>query len=154
MSPRAGNPILAMCVVSHRPCPIASLWPLLGSLPARWMVVAFSSPSRMPSSRLSGVFEFLRISFPLRVPFVFLSVGVKLTGMDDSSIAGQTEKLRREIALIQQEERSYRTHQIHSLAEHNEHDKREFRVLAIREELRTLVEKAKQQRSHGSVWYS
>ena len=74
--------------------------------------------------------------------------------MDDSSIAGRTEKLRREIELIEQQERSYRAHRSHSLAEHAEHDKREFRVLAIREELRTLVEKAKQQLSHGSVWYA
>jgi hypothetical protein len=74
--------------------------------------------------------------------------------MDDSSIAVRTEKLRREIGLIQQEERSYRNNRSHSLAENAEHEKREFRVLAIREELRTLVEKAKQQSSHGSVWYS
>jgi hypothetical protein len=74
--------------------------------------------------------------------------------MDDSSIAGRTEKLRREIELIEQEERLYRSRRSHSLAENAEHDKREFRVLAIREELRTLVEKAKQQSSHGSVWYS
>jgi hypothetical protein len=74
--------------------------------------------------------------------------------MDDSSIAGRTEKLRREIELIQQEERRYRTRRSHSLGENADHDKREFRVLAIREELRTLVEKAKQQSSHGSVWYS
>ena len=74
--------------------------------------------------------------------------------MDDGSIAGRTEKLRREIDLIQQEERLYRSQRSHSLAQNAEHDKREFRVLAIREELRTLVEKAKQQSSHGSVWYS
>jgi hypothetical protein len=74
--------------------------------------------------------------------------------MDDSSIAVRTEKLRREIGLIQQQERHYRVSRSHSLAENAEHEKREFRVLAIREELRTLVEKAKQQSSHGSVWYS
>jgi len=74
--------------------------------------------------------------------------------MDDSSIAARTEKLRREIELIQQEERGYRNHRSHSLAENAEHEKREFRVLAIREELRTLVEKVKQQSSHGSAWYS
>ncbi len=74
--------------------------------------------------------------------------------MNDSSIAGRTEKLRREIELIRQEERRYRDHRNHSLAENAEHEKREFRVLAIREELRTLVEKGKQQSSHGSVWYS
>jgi hypothetical protein len=74
--------------------------------------------------------------------------------MDESSIAVRTERLRREIGLIQQEERHYRNHRIHSLVENAEHEKREFRVLAIREELRTLVEKAKQRSSHGSVWYS
>lgn len=74
--------------------------------------------------------------------------------MDDSSIAERTEKLRREIELIQQEEHTYRSQRSHSLAQNAEHDKREFRVLAIREELRTLVEKAKEQSSHGSVWYS
>ena len=74
--------------------------------------------------------------------------------MDDSSIAGRTEKLRREIELIQQEERNYRSRRDHSLAQIAEREKREFRILAIREELRTLFEKAKQQSSHGSVWYS
>ena len=74
--------------------------------------------------------------------------------MDDSSVAGRTEKLRREIELIQQGEHTYRSHKNHSLADKTDHDKREFRVLAIREELKTLVEKAKQQLSHGSVWYS
>ena len=74
--------------------------------------------------------------------------------MDDCSIAGRTEKLRREVELIQQEELRYRNNECHSLAEKEEHEKREFRVLAICEELRTLVEKAKQQSSHGSVWYS
>ena len=74
--------------------------------------------------------------------------------MDDSSIAGKTEKLRREIELIQQEEHTYRSHGSHSLADRDEHVKREFRVLAIREELRTLVERAKQRASHGSIWYS
>jgi len=74
--------------------------------------------------------------------------------MDDSSVAGRTEKLRREIELIQQAERSYRNHKSHSLAENAVHEKRKFRVLAIREELRALAEKAKRQSSHGSVWYS
>ncbi|HEV3512163.1 MAG TPA: hypothetical protein VGS05_10710 [Candidatus Sulfotelmatobacter sp.] len=74
--------------------------------------------------------------------------------MDDSSIAERTEKLRREIELIQHEERHYRNNRSHSLADNADHQKREFRVLAIREELRTLVEKAKQQLSHGSVWYN
>jgi hypothetical protein len=74
--------------------------------------------------------------------------------MDDSSIAARAEKLRREIALILQEERRYRNIRIHSRAEIAEHEKRGFRVLAIREELRTLVEKSREQSSHGSVWYS
>jgi len=73
--------------------------------------------------------------------------------VDDSSIAVRTEALRREIELIQREERRYRNNRNHSLAENAEHQKREFRVLAIREELKTLVEKAKQQTSHGTVWY-
>jgi hypothetical protein len=74
--------------------------------------------------------------------------------MDDSSIAARTEKLRREIELIQQEERRYRNDRSYSLTLNAEHEKREFRVLSIREELRTLVEKAKEQSTHGSVWYS
>ena len=71
----------------------------------------------------------------------------------DSSIAGRTVRLRREIALIQEEERYYSGHRYHSPDQRAEHDRREFRVLAIREELRTLIERAKQQRSHGAVWY-
>ena len=74
--------------------------------------------------------------------------------MDDNSIAGRTENLRREIALIQQEERSHRGHGIHSPLDRAEHAEREGRVLAIRDELKTLVEKVKQQLSHGLVWYS
>lgn len=74
--------------------------------------------------------------------------------MDDSSIAARTETLRREIALIQQEENRYRSHKSHSLAENADHAKRESRILAIREELRTPVEKAKEQSNHATVWYS
>lgn len=74
--------------------------------------------------------------------------------MDDSSIAGRTENLRREIALIQQEERSYRGHGIHSPLDRAEHAEREGRLLAVRDELKTLVEKVKQQLSHRLVWYS
>jgi len=72
----------------------------------------------------------------------------------ESSVAARTEKLRREIELIEQDERRYRSHKDHSLAERAEHDQREFRAVAICKELRVLVEKAKQQLSHGSVWYS
>ena len=74
--------------------------------------------------------------------------------MDDSSIAARAEKLRHEIALIQQEEHRYRSHKNHSLTENAGHQKRESRILAIREELRMLVEKAKEQSNHGTVWYS
>ena len=74
--------------------------------------------------------------------------------MDDNSTLVRTEKLCREMELIRQEEQRYRNNKTHSKAEKAEHERREFRVLAIREELRTLVEKAKQQSSHGSVWYS
>jgi hypothetical protein len=73
--------------------------------------------------------------------------------MDDISIAGRAEKLRRELEVIRQEESRHRSQRSHSLAEKAEHDKRESRVLAIREELSALVEKAKRQSSHGSVWY-
>ena len=74
--------------------------------------------------------------------------------MDDSSIAGRTEKLRREIELIQQEEHRYLNQQNHSLVDQATHNDREQRMFAIRAELRTLLEKAKQQSSHGAVWYS
>ncbi len=74
--------------------------------------------------------------------------------MEDSSIAARIEKLRREIELIQQEEHTYRSHKNHSLVERAAHNRREFRILAIRGELRMLLEKAKEQSSHGSVWYT
>lgn len=74
--------------------------------------------------------------------------------MDDSSVAGRTEMLRREIEMIQQAEHNYRGHRNHTPDDRAEHEKREFRVLQIREELRALLEKSKQQSSHGSVWYS
>ncbi len=45
--------------------------------------------------------------------------------MDDSSIAGRVEMLRREIAMIQQAELNYRGHRNHSLEDKAEHDKRE-----------------------------
>ena len=62
--------------------------------------------------------------------------------MDDCSIAGWTERLRREIEAVQLEQRVYRLHRSHSPEENKEHEKREFRVLSVREELRTLVEKS------------
>jgi len=72
----------------------------------------------------------------------------------ESSIVARTEKLRREIELIKHDERRYRNHKDHSMVEMAEHDQREFRAVAICKELRALVEKTKQQLSHGSVWYS
>jgi hypothetical protein len=74
--------------------------------------------------------------------------------MDDRSIVGRIQNLRREIELIRQAELGYRRHRGHSLEQNAEHEKRELRVLAIREELRTLVERAKQQSRHEAVWYS
>ena len=74
--------------------------------------------------------------------------------MDDSSIAERTEILRREIGLIQQKEHRYLNHRNHPLVDQAAHIEREQRMLAIRAELRTLVEKAKQQLNHGAVWYS
>jgi len=74
--------------------------------------------------------------------------------MDESSIGGKAEKLGQEIEVILQEEHSYRSRKGHSLAENADHDKRQFRILTIREELGTLLQKARQQSSHGSVWYS
>ena len=73
--------------------------------------------------------------------------------MDDSSITGRIKKLRREIELIRQEERLYRNYRVHSLAERADHDQREVRVVAIRDELKGLVEKTKQRQGHGLVWY-
>lgn len=74
--------------------------------------------------------------------------------MDDSSIAQRTHKLSQEIDLIQQEERRYRTHSNHAFVEKAAHEKREQRMIAIREELRTLLERAQQQSTNGLVWYA
>jgi hypothetical protein len=43
--------------------------------------------------------------------------------MNDSSIEGRVEMLRREIAMIQQAELNYRGHRNHSLEDKAEHDK-------------------------------
>jgi hypothetical protein len=74
--------------------------------------------------------------------------------MDDSSIASHTEKLRREIALVLEQERIYRNRKGHSFADKAEHEKREARLVAIRDELKRLVEKETSNLNHGSVWYS
>jgi hypothetical protein len=81
---------------------------------------------------------------------------IKRTGwnMDDNSIAGRTQKLRQDIDLLLEEEWRYRRSRTHSLADKNEHDRRKVRLVDIREQLRSLVEKANRHATHGSVWYS
>jgi hypothetical protein len=74
--------------------------------------------------------------------------------MDESSIAGHTEKLRREIELILEQERIYRNRKRHSFPDKAEHDKRKSRLVAIRDELKRLVEKETSILSHGSIWYN
>jgi hypothetical protein len=69
--------------------------------------------------------------------------------MDDCSIAGRTKNLLREIELIQQAELGYRSHKGHSLEQNAEHEKREFRVLAIREELRRLSKEQSSNQATG-----
>jgi hypothetical protein len=49
--------------------------------------------------------------------------------MDDSSIAGRTEKLRREIGLILQEERKFRSLNVHTQAARMARASRELRIL-------------------------
>jgi hypothetical protein len=61
------------------------------------------------------------------------------------SIAERTEELRQEIALIQEEERVYRSRSVRSATHRAARIEREIRVIAIREELRTFIEKAKPQ---------
>ena len=53
-----------------------------------------------------------------------------------------------------QEEWLYRRSRTRSQAEKADHDKREIRLVAIREELRLLVDKANRHSTHGAVWYS
>lgn len=74
--------------------------------------------------------------------------------MHDNSIAGRTQMLRQDMEVLLQEEWRYRRSRTRSHAEKTEHEKRKARLVAIREELRLLVEKANRKSSHGSVWYS
>ncbi len=74
--------------------------------------------------------------------------------MNDDSIAGRAQKLRQDMELLLQDEWRYRRSPTHSNADNTEHDNRKARLVAIREELKILVEKANRQSSHGSVWYS
>lgn len=73
--------------------------------------------------------------------------------MDDCSIAERTNTFRRELELIQQDERVYRSQLRHSRVDKQRHAKREFRILQIREELRALVEKARKRSDDSSVWF-
>ena len=73
--------------------------------------------------------------------------------MDEYSITARTERLRQEIELIQDDERCYRRRGYQTPDGKLEHDKRQNRLVAIREELRSLFNKSKQQSGHGSVWY-
>ena len=74
--------------------------------------------------------------------------------MHDDSIGGRTQTLRQDMEVLLQEEWRYRRSRTRSQAEKAEHDKRKVRLVAIREELRLLVERANRQSTHGSVWYS
>jgi hypothetical protein len=74
--------------------------------------------------------------------------------VNNDSIAGRAQKLRQDMELLLQEEWRYRRSPTHSKAENTERDNRKARLVAIREELRILVEKANRQSSHGLVWYN
>jgi hypothetical protein len=80
-------------------------------------------------------------------------LGVLRSELHCSSLASHTEKLRREVELILEEERIYRNWEGCPFAEKAEHEKRKSRLVAIRDELKTLVEKQTSAFSHGSVWY-
>jgi hypothetical protein len=58
--------------------------------------------------------------------------------MDDSSIAGRIEKLRREIELILQEDRKFRSLNVHTQGARMAHASRELRICEIRAELENL----------------
>jgi hypothetical protein len=73
--------------------------------------------------------------------------------VNDDSIAKRTRKLRQDMELLLREEWHYRRNRTHSQEDNTEHDRRKTRLVAIREELRVLVEKATSQLSHGTVWY-
>jgi hypothetical protein len=74
--------------------------------------------------------------------------------VNDDSSAKRTRTLRQDMELLLREEWHYRRNRTHSDEDNTEHDSRKTRLVAIREELRVLVEKANSQLSHGSVWYS
>ena len=63
--------------------------------------------------------------------------------MGDSSILARTEALRREIELIEEEERLYRDMKHHSRAHQMAHASRELRLVAIKMELESLQKRGK-----------
>jgi hypothetical protein len=73
---------------------------------------------------------------------------------NDDSIAGRTQTLRQNLEVLLQEEWLYRRSRTRSQAEKADHEKRKIRLVAIREELRFLVEKGNRHSTHGAVWYS
>lgn len=70
--------------------------------------------------------------------------------IEGMAIATRTERLRREIELLQNNERVYRRQLHRSRADRVEHQMREFRLIAIREELKALCEKARQHQAFRS----
>ena len=65
--------------------------------------------------------------------------------MDDSSLLARTERLRREIELIEQEERIYRGMKHRSRANVMAHASRELRLVEIKKELESLHKRGKPQ---------
>ncbi len=61
-----------------------------------------------------------------------------MVSMDGSSILARTERLRREIELIEQEERVYQKMKHHSRADIMGHATRELRLAEIKAELESL----------------
>jgi len=80
-------------------------------------------------------------------------LGILRNELHYSSIASHTKKLRGEVELILEEERIYRNWKGHPFADKAEHEKRKSRLVAIRDELKTLVERQTSTFSRGSVWY-
>lgn len=74
--------------------------------------------------------------------------------MDETSILERMQDLSREMELLRGREVQYRSRKTRSFPERAEHEKRAFRMAAIRDELQTLVERAKQHASQSLVWYS
>lgn len=52
--------------------------------------------------------------------------------MDDDSIAGRTQKVRRDMELLLKAEWHYRSQRSHSLTENAEHEKRRGQLMIIR----------------------